>query len=64
MRGKGKPTLFSATREGNVADLEALFTVDPESELPPINPNELDNLGVPFIFLNSINFIFHFNLIY
>ena len=45
MRGKGKPTIFSATREGNVADLEVIF------EDPEINPNVLDNLGVPFTIL-------------
>ena len=48
MRGKGKPTLFSATREGNVADLQVIF------ENPDLNPNALDNLGVPFHFFNSL----------
>ena len=58
MRGKGKPTLFSATREGNVADLEVIF------EDPEINPNLLDNLGVPFTIFFLIFFRFFFLFYY
>lgn len=51
MSKKTKPTLHSAAREGNVADLELIF------QTPEINPNEVHFLIKQFIIIRMI-FIF------